>query len=50
MSAHNILMKENTVKQVSLHAHFEDGKHHVMSNWKITLIDQTETVMYPEIF
>ena len=34
----------NTVKQASFHAHFEDDKHHGMSDWEITLIDQTESV------
>ena len=35
---------ENTVKQASFHAHFEDDKHHGMSDWEITLIDQTKSV------
>ena len=34
----------NTVKQALFHAHFEDDKHHGMSDWEITLIDQTESV------
>ena len=43
-SIHRNFIKGNTVKQASFHAHFEDDKHHVMSEWKITLIDQTESV------
>ena len=39
-----LLMGRNTVKQASFHAHLEDGKHHGMNDWKITLIDQTESV------
>ena len=34
----------NTVKQASFHAHFEDDKHHGISDWEITLIDQTDSV------
>ena len=41
-SAHRNFIKENTVKQASFHAHFEDDKHH--SDWEITLIDQTDSV------
>ena len=37
-------MGRNTVKQASFHAHLEDGKHHGLNDWKITLIDQTESV------
>ena len=40
-SAYRNFIKGNTVKQVSFHAHFEDDKHRGMSDWKITLIDQT---------
>ena len=43
-SAHRYFVKENTVKQGSFHAHVEDDKHHGMSDWEITLIDQTESV------
>ena len=32
-----------TIKQVSFPAHFEDNKHYEMSDWKITLIDQTDS-------
>ena len=32
-----------TIKQVLFHAHFEDNKHHQMSDWEITLIDQTDS-------
>ena len=45
-SAHRNFIKGNTVKQASFHAHFEDDKHHGMSNWEITLIDQTDSVDY----
>ena len=38
-SAHRNFNKGNTVKQALFHAHFEDGKHHSMSDWEITLID-----------
>ena len=34
----------NTVEQASFHAHFEDGKHHGINDWEITLIDQTDSV------
>ena len=37
-------IKGNTVKQASFHAHFEDDKHHGISDWEITLIDQTDSV------
>ena len=43
-SAHRSFIKGNTVKQASVHAHFEDDKHHGISDWEITLIDQTESV------
>ena len=36
-------MKRNTIKQASFHAHFDDDKHG-MSDGKITLIDQTDSV------
>ena len=42
-SAHRNYIKRNTVKQASFHAHFENDKHG-MSDWEITLIDQTESV------
>ena len=42
-SAHRNFIKENTVKQASFHSHYEDGKHHGMSDWEITLIDQAES-------
>ena len=32
-SAHRNFIKGNTVKQPSFHAHFEDDKHHGMSDW-----------------
>ena len=43
-SAYRNYIKGNTVKQASFHAHFKDDKHHGMSDWEITLIDQTESV------
>ena len=43
-SAHRSFIKGNTVKQASFHAHFEDDKHHGISGWEITLIDQTDGV------
>ena len=43
-SALRSFIKGNTVKQASFHAHFEDDKHHVISDWEITLIDQTDSV------
>ena len=43
-SAHRSFIKGNTVKQASFHAHFEDDKHHGISDWEITLIDQTDSV------
>ena len=45
-SAHRIFIKGNTVKQASFHAHFKDDKHHGISDWEITLIDQTDSVDY----
>ena len=36
-------MKGNTVKQESFHGHFEDDKHHGMSDREITLIDETDS-------
>ena len=42
-SARRNFIKGNTAKQASFHAHFEDDKHG-MSDWEITLIDQTESV------
>ena len=42
-SAHRNSLKGNTVKQASFHAHYEDDKHHGMSDWEITLIDQAES-------
>ena len=41
-SAHKI--SENTIKEASFHAHFEDVKHHGMSDWEINLVDQAESV------
>ena len=32
------------IKQASFHAHFEDDKHHGVSAWEITLIDQIDSV------
>ena len=43
-STHRNFIKRNTVKQASFHAHFEDDKHHGISDWEITLIDQTDSV------
>ena len=43
-SVHRSFIKGNTVKQASFHAHFEDDKHHGISDWEITLIDQTDSV------
>ena len=43
-SAHRIFIKWNTIKQASFYAHFEDHKHHGISDWEITLIDQTDSV------
>ena len=37
-------IKGNTVKRVSFHAHFKDGKHHSMSDWGTTFIDETDSV------
>ena len=37
-------IKGNTIKQASFQAHFEDDKHHGISDWEITLIDQTDSV------
>ena len=48
-SAHRIFIKQNTAKQASLHARFEDDTH-VISDWEIILIDQTDTVTYSEVF
>ena len=42
-STHRSVIKGNTVKQASFHAHFEDDKHHGISNCEITLIDQTDS-------
>ena len=36
----------NTVKQASFHAHLKDDKHHGISDWEITLVDQTDSVDY----
>ena len=43
-SAHRNFIKGKTVKQAPFHAHFEDDKHYGMSDWEITLIDQTDSV------
>ena len=43
-SAHRSFIKGNTIKQVSFHAHFEDDKHYRISDWEITLDDQTDSV------
>ena len=43
-SAHRSFIKGNTVKQASFHAHFENDKHHGISDWEITLTDQTDSV------
>ena len=43
-SAHRSFINGNTVKQASFHAHFEDDRHHGISDWEITLIDQTDSV------
>ena len=43
-SAHRSFIKGNTVKEASFHTHFEDDKHHGISDWEITLIDQTDSV------
>ena len=42
--AHRTFIKGNTVKQASFHAHSEYDKHHGMSDWEITLIDQVDRV------
>ena len=40
-SAHRSFIEGNTVKQASFHTHFEDGKHHSMSDWEsLSLIKQ----------
>ena len=39
-----IRISGNTVKEASFHAHFEDVKHHGMSDWEINLVDQAESV------
>ena len=43
-STHRNLIKGNTVKQASFHAHFDDDKYHGMSDWEIALINQAESV------
>ena len=43
-SAHRNFSKGNSVKQVPFHAHFEDDKHHGMSDWESTLVNQAESV------
>ena len=43
-SVNRSFIKGNTVKQASFHAHFEGGKHHGISNWEVTVIDQTDCV------
>ena len=43
MSAQRNLVKGNTIKQVPSDSHFENDKHG-MSDWEITLIDQSENV------
>ena len=39
-----VLWKGTLSKKASFRTHFEDDKHHGISNWEITLIDQTESV------
>ena len=39
-----VSLKENTVKQESFNAQFEDEEHHGMSDWEITLINQRDSV------
>ena len=34
----------STVKEASFHSHFEDLKHHGMSDWEINLVGQAESV------
>ena len=43
-SAYRNYINGNTVKEASFRAHFEDDKHHGMSDWEIALIEQTESV------
>ena len=43
-SAHRNFIKGNTAKQALFPPHLEDDIHHSMSDWEITLIDQTESV------
>ena len=43
-STHRNFIKGNTIKQALFHAHFEDDRHHGMSDWEITFIDQTEII------
>ena len=43
-SAHRNFSKGNTVKEAPFHAHFEDDKHHGMSDWETTLVNQAESV------
>ena len=42
-SAHLTFTKKKSVKQLSLHADFEDGGHYVRSDWDISFIDETKT-------
>ena len=41
-SAHLTFTKRKSIKQSSFHADFEDGGHYGMSDWGISLIDQTK--------
>ena len=40
--AHLTFTKRKSVKQLSLHADFENGRHYGMSDWDISFIDQTK--------
>ena len=42
--ATGVSLKENTVKQESFNAQFEDEEHQGMSDWEITLINQRDSV------
>ena len=39
-----IRISGSTVKEASFHSHFEDVKHHGMSDWEINLVGQAESV------
>ena len=43
-SAYMNFIKGNAAKQALFHVHFENDKHHGLSDWEVTLIDGTDSI------